>query len=81
MTQEQEYEALKDMFITEGWKLFMNYLQSDADVIANCRYLKDEKELYFTRGKLAILDDLLNFESKLDAIRDSQLGDPSEASE
>ena len=48
----------------------MNYLQSDADVIANCRYLKDEKELYFTRGKLAILDDLLNFESKLDAIQD-----------
>ena len=68
MTQEQEYETLKDMFMTDGWKLFVSYLQSDAELISNCRYLKDEKELYFTRGKLAILDDLINFEEKLDAV-------------
>jgi len=67
MTEEQEYEALKDTFVTDGWKLFISYLESDADVLANCRYLKDEKELYYTRGKLAILDDLINFEAKLDA--------------
>ena len=67
MTEEQEYEALKDTFMTDGWKLFVSYLESDADVIANCRYLKDEKELYFARGKLAVLDDLINFEAKLDA--------------
>jgi len=67
MTEEQEYEALKDTFMTDGWKLFVSYLESDADVLANCRYLKDEKELYYTRGKLAILDDLINFEAKLDA--------------
>jgi hypothetical protein len=67
MTEEQEYEALKDTFMTDGWKLFVKYLESDADVLANCRYLKDEKELYFARGKLAVLDDLINFEAKLDA--------------
>jgi hypothetical protein len=67
MTEEQEYEALKDTFVTDGWKLFVSYLESDADVLANCRYLKDEKELYYTRGKLAVLDDLINFEAKLDA--------------
>ena len=67
MTEEQEYEALKDTFLTDGWKLFVSYLEKDADVLANCRYLKDEKELYFARGKLAVLDDLINFESKLDA--------------
>ena len=67
MTEEQEYEALKDMFLTDGWKLFISYLENDADVLANCRYLKDERELYFSRGKLAVLDDLINFESKLDA--------------
>lgn len=67
MTEQQEYETLKDMFLTEGWKLFINYLENDADVLANCRYLKDEKELYFARGKLAVLDDLINFEAKLDA--------------
>jgi hypothetical protein len=67
MTEEQEYEALKDTFMTDGWKLFVSYLESDANVLANCRYLKDEKELYYTRGKLAVLDDLINFEAKLDA--------------
>ena len=67
MTEEKEYEALKDLFLTDGWKLFIGYLESDANVLANCRYLKDEKELYFARGKLAVLDDLINFESKLDA--------------
>jgi hypothetical protein len=67
MTEQEEYEALKDTFMTDGWKLFLQYLQSDADVLANCRYLKNEQELYFTRGKLAVLDDLINFEAKLDA--------------
>ena len=67
MTEQEEYEALKDTFMTDGWKLFLQYLESDADVLANCRYLKNEQELYYTRGKLAVLDDLINFEAKLDA--------------
>lgn len=71
MTEQEEYEALKDTFMTDGWKLFVSYLESDADVLANCRYLKDEKELYFARGKLAVLDDLINFESKLDAAHET----------
>jgi hypothetical protein len=73
MTNEQEYETLKDMFLTDGWKLFISYLEQDAAVLSNCRYLKDEKELYYTRGKLAILDDLINFESKLDAAQEEQV--------
>ena len=71
MTEEQEYEALKDTFMTDGWKLFVSYLEGDADILANCRYLKDEKELYFARGKLAVLDDLINFEAKLDAAHEA----------
>lgn len=71
MTEEEEYELLKDMFNTQGWNLLVGYLESDADTIANCRYLKDEKELYFTRGKLAVLDDLINFEAKLDAAHET----------
>ena len=67
MTEQEEYETLKDTFLTDGWKLFLKYLESDADVLANCRYLKNEQELYYTRGKLAVLDDLINFEAKLDA--------------
>lgn len=66
MTEEEEYETLKDMFDTQGWQLLLGYLERDAEVISNCRYLKDEQELYFARGKLAILDDLINFETKLD---------------
>ena len=71
MTEEQEFEALKDMFLTDGWKLFISYLEADSNVLANCRYLKDEKELYFARGKLAVLDDLINFEAKLDAAHEA----------
>jgi hypothetical protein len=67
VTEEQEYEALKDMFMTDGWKLFVGYLQGDAEILSNCRYIKDEKELYTARGKLLVLDDLINFEAKLDA--------------
>jgi hypothetical protein len=67
MTTQEEYEILKDMFVTDGWKLFTKYLEDDANVISNCRYLKNNEELFFTRGKLAVLDDLINFESKLDA--------------
>ena len=55
MTEEQEYETLKDMFISDGWKLFVSYLEGDANTLSNCRYLKDEKDLYFVRGKLSNL--------------------------
>ena len=67
MTEQEEYETLKDTFTTQGWQLFIGYLESDAETLSNCRYLKDEKDLYFVRGKLAILDDLINFEAKVDA--------------
>ena len=81
MTEQEEYETLKDTFNTQGWQLFIGYLEQDAEVLSNCRYIKDDKDLYFVRGKLSILDDLINFESKLDAIQDEKLGETSEASE
>ena len=67
MTEQEEYETLKDTFNTQGWQLFIGYLEQDAEVLSNCRYIKDEKELYTARGKLLVLDDLINFEAKLDA--------------
>ena len=81
MTEQEEYETLKDTFNTQGWQLFIGYLEQDAEVLSNCRYIKDDKDLYFVRGKLSILDDLINFESKLDAIQDEKLGETIEASE
>lgn len=71
MTEEQEFEALKDMFLTDGWKLFLGYLEADAEVVSNCRYLKSNEELFFAKGKLSVLDDIIHFETKLDAANET----------
>ena len=54
------YEEAFDMFASQGWKDLvedMKALQSEVTKIEN---IKDEKDLWFRRGQLDILDLIVN---------------------
>jgi len=64
--EEKHYQALKDMFRTEGWKVLMDELRNNAIQINSVEATKDNKDLYFRKGQLNILAFMLNMESTVE---------------
>lgn len=64
--EEKYYQALKDMFRTEGWKVLMDELRNNAIQINSVEVTKDNKDLHFRKGQLNILAFMLNMESTVE---------------
>ena len=64
---ELYYRNIRDMFGTAGWKQLMEDLKSNAMVINSVEAAKDNEDLYFRKGQLAIIANLLNLEAQIDA--------------
>ena len=74
MNKELElyYRNIRDMFGTDGWKQFMEDLSSNAMVINSVEAAKDNEDLYFRKGQLAVIANLLNLEAQIDAAEDAE---------
>ena len=64
---ELYYRNIRDMFGTDGWKQLMEDLNSNAMVINSVEAAKDNEDLYFRKGQLAVIANLLNLEAQIDA--------------
>lgn len=64
--EEKYYQALKDMFRTEGWKVLMDELRNNAIQINSVEVTKDNEDLHFRKGQLNILAFMLNMESTVE---------------
>ena len=64
---ELYYRNIRDMFGTDGWKQLMEDLSSNAMVINSVEAAKDNEDLYFRKGQLAVIANLLNLEAQIDA--------------
>lgn len=64
--EEKYYQALKDTFRTEGWKVLMDELRNNAIQINSVEVTKDNKDLHFRKGQLNILAFMLNMESTVE---------------
>ena len=64
---ELYYRNIRDMFGTDGWKQLMEDLNSNALVINSVEAAKDNEDLYFRKGQLAVIANLLNLEAQIDA--------------
>ena len=72
MTPELEkyYENYFDLFLTDGWKQFIQDIQ-DASSDFDIRYVKDEGHLQNLQGQLKVLDILVNWEVNIRNAYDS----------
>ena len=64
--EEKHYQALTDMFRTEGWKVLMDELRNNAIQINSVEVTKDNEDLHFRKGQLNILAFMLNMESTVE---------------
>ena len=83
MNKELElyYRNIRDMFGTDGWKQLMEDLSSNAMVINSVEAVKDNEDLYFRKGQLAVIANLLNLEAQIDAAEAEALKEEEEDSE
>jgi len=67
---EKQYEHFFSMFVTEGWKQFIEDME---DIYDNYRIedVKDEKHLNFVKGERAILWRIITLEESLKNAYDS----------
>lgn len=69
MTDVKETEAyfrsLNDMVRSDGWKNFLEEIRVTANQVNAVELTKDANDLYFRKGQLAILANILNFETQV----------------
>jgi hypothetical protein len=74
---EQYYENYMDLFLTNGWKQFV---EEAKELIASYKIeeIKNEQDLFFVKGQINTLMNVINFETGIRNALDMEAGnDPS----
>jgi len=66
MTDSEYFNAMDDMFSSDGWKLLIGELEENARNINSVEAAKDVNDLFFRKGQLNSLSFILNLESTID---------------
>ena len=69
---EQYYFELQKMFRTEGWKSFIEDMKDNAQVVDSVEYTRDDKDLYYRKGQLAVIANILNLEDSILSAQEEQ---------
>jgi len=64
---ELYYRNMYRMFASDGWKQLQEDLQDNAAVINSVELTKDNDDLRFRKGQLAVIASLLNLEAQIEA--------------
>lgn len=62
---EAYFRSLNDMVRSEGWKNFLQEINATALQANSVELTKDTNDLYFRKGQLSILANILNFETQI----------------
>lgn len=69
---DQEFEdytrSMQEMFRSEGWKYFLNDIQSGVPNVNSVEVTKDSDDLFFRKGQLAVMANILNLEAQLEGV-------------
>ena len=67
MTPETEkyFRDLNDMFRSEGWKILLNDLNQSVLSVNSVEFTKDEQDLFFRKGQLAVMNNIINLETQV----------------
>jgi hypothetical protein len=66
---EKYYNAMQDMFLSDGWKYLTKDFKETADNLNIVETVKDNEELLTRKGQLNVLANLLNLQSQLETMR------------
>ena len=71
---EKYYENYMDLFLTGGWKQFV---QEAKDLVSSYKIeeIKNEQDLFFVKGQINTLMNVINFETGIRNALDMEAGD------
>lgn len=71
MNKETElyFRNLNELFRSEGWLQLIEEFKANAAAINSVEHAKDEQDLFFRKGQLNILANVLNLETQVEAAR------------
>lgn len=72
MTPETEkyFRDLNDMFRSEGWKILTDDMKASLLNVNSVEFAKDEQDLFFRKGQLAVMNNILNLETQVAAAQE-----------
>ena len=72
MTPETEkyFRNLNDMFRSEGWKILIEDMKASLAGINSVEFAKDEQDLFFRKGQLVVMNNILNLETQVAAAQE-----------
>ena len=76
---ETYFRNLNDMFRTEGWQIFLEDIKQGVAGVNSVEMAKDEQDLYFRKGQLAVMANILNIEAQVAAAQAEAEADDAEA--
>lgn len=67
MEQELQtyYETLLDLFASKGWSQYIEDISDNKEILGDITTIQDEKQFWFRRGQLEILNRVLSYESSI----------------
>ena len=69
MITEKEEEQARELFMLPGWRNLMEELEDQAD-LCNLDACNNVEDLFFNKGRLAVIRMLLNYEAYVTRISD-----------
>ena len=62
---EKYYNNFFEMFRTEGWKQLLEEVENNVEQTNNLEITKDEQDLYFRKGQLVVMNNIINLETQV----------------
>ena len=63
--EKDYYRTVSNLFAQEGWNVFLEELRASVDVLDTVEGCKNIEELWYRKGQLASLANILNLEEML----------------
>jgi len=75
---EKYYNNFFEMFRTEGWKQLLEEVENNVEQTNNLEITKDEQDLYFRKGQLAVFRSLINLEQLMTSAQEQAESEDNE---
>ena len=69
---EKYYRSFEEMFRSDGWKNLMEDIKGSADNVNSVEACKDDKDLYYRKGQLVVMANMLNLEAQIETAKEQQ---------
>jgi hypothetical protein len=72
LTDEEYLGHMRTLFNSFGWKVFIQELKDNVDIIADIQNINSDEELWFSKGKLSAIGQIFGLEDAIERAQAEQ---------